>query len=149
MAWLVAAAGIPFGLSVASINIGKHIDKSDDDRKKGVGTLPVRVGEKVARWINIVVLVLIYLTLLYLIFFPRFFTPVLLIVLIAGKRLLYAVGVHTKPRPAEPTKEWPAWPTWFSGFAFYHNRLFSNLLLLGLLADVILRLFVSGFWPMR
>jgi 1,4-dihydroxy-2-naphthoate octaprenyltransferase len=36
--WNVALAGVPFGLSVVSINIGKHIDKSGDDRKKGVGT---------------------------------------------------------------------------------------------------------------
>lgn len=35
--WTVALAGVPFGLSVVSINIGKHIDKSSDDRKKGGG----------------------------------------------------------------------------------------------------------------
>jgi hypothetical protein len=73
----------------------------------------------------------------------------MLIVVFAGKRLLYAIEVHTKPRPVEPPKEWPAWPTWFSGFAFYHNRLFSNLFLLGLIADVILRLTLPGFWPVR
>jgi hypothetical protein len=60
-----------------------------------------------------------------------------------------AVGVHAKPRPVEPPKEWPAWPTWFSGFAFYHNRLFSNLYILGLLADTLLRIFLGSFWPMR
>ncbi len=141
-----ALAGVPFGLSVVSINIGKHIDKSAEDRKKGVGTLPVRIGEKAARYVNMAVLCLIYLTIMYLIFVPRFFTPVLLIVLFAGKRLLWAVGVHTKPRPAEPPKEWPGWPTWFSGFAFYHNRLFSNLLVLGVLADTLLRIFLPTFW---
>ena len=147
--WKVALAGVPFGLSVVSINIGKHIDKSADDRKKKVGTLPVRIGEKAARYLNMAVLVLIYAVILYLIFVPRFFTPVLLIVFLAGKRLLYAVGVHTKPRPAEPPKEWPAWPVWFAGFAFHHNRLFSNLFLLGLAADVALRLFLPAFWPVR
>ena len=44
--WIVALAGVPFGLSVVSINLGKHIDKSAEDKKKGVGTLPVRIGEK-------------------------------------------------------------------------------------------------------
>jgi 1,4-dihydroxy-2-naphthoate polyprenyltransferase len=147
--WMIALAGVPFGLSVVSINIAKHIDKSEDDKKKGVGTLPVRIGEKAARYINMAAMVLIYLVILYLIFVPRFFTPVLLIVFLAGKRLLYAVGVHAKPRPAEPPKEWPAWPIWFSGFAFHHNRLFMNLFLLGLLADVLLRLFLPAFWAMR
>jgi hypothetical protein len=46
-------------------------------------------------------------------------------------------------------EEWPGWPTWFSGFAFYHNRLFENLFVLGLFADTLLRLFLSSFWPIR
>jgi 1,4-dihydroxy-2-naphthoate octaprenyltransferase len=147
--WNIALAGVPFGLSVVSINIGKHIDKSAQDKIKGVGTLPVRIGEKAARYVNIAVFVLIYVVILYLVFVPCYFTPVMLIVFLAGKRLLYAVGVLTKPRPAEPPKEWPGWPTWFSGFAFYHNRLFENLFILGLLADAILRMFVPAFWPIR
>ena len=147
--WNVALAGVPFGLSVVSINMGKHIDKSAQDKAKGVGTLPVRIGERTSRYINMAVLALIYLVILYLIFVPRFFTPVLLIVFFAGKRLLLAIGVHTKPRPAEPPKEWPGWPTWFSGFTFYHNRLFSNLFVLGIFLDVLLRLFVPVFWPVR
>ena len=146
--WNIALAGVPFGLSVGSINIGKHIDKSEEDKKKGIGTLPVRIGEKAARYVNIGVFILIYAVILYLVFVPRYFTPVILIVFLAGKRLLYAVGVLTKPRPAEPPKEWPGWPTWFSGFAFYHNRLFENLFLLGLLADTFLRIF-TNFWPVR
>ena len=148
-AWLAALAGVPFGLSVVSINIGKHIDKSAEDRKKGVGTLPVRIGEKAARYVNMAVIVLIYLVILYLVFWLRYFTPVLLIVFLTGKRILLAVGVHTKPRPVEPPKEWPGWPTWFSGFAFYHNRLFSNLYILGILLDTILRLYLPGFWGLR
>ena len=147
--WNVALAGVPFGLSVVSINLGKHIDKSAEDRKKGVGTLPVRIGEKAARYVNMAVIVLIYLVILYLIFVPRFFTPILLIVFLAGKRIVLAVGVHTKPRPAEPPKEWPGWPTWFSGFAFYHNRLFSDLFVIGILADCLLRIFLPAFWMVK
>jgi 1,4-dihydroxy-2-naphthoate octaprenyltransferase len=147
--WNIAMAGVPFGLSVVSINIGKHIDKSSEDKKKGIGTLPVRIGEKAARYMNIVVFILIYAVILYLVFVPHYFTPVILIVLLAGKRLLLAIGVHTKPRPAEPPKEWPGWPTWFSGFAFHHNRLFSNLLILGVLADSMLRILLPSFWVIR
>jgi 1,4-dihydroxy-2-naphthoate octaprenyltransferase len=146
--WSIALAAVPYGLSVLSINLGKHIDKSAEDKKKGIGTLPVRIGEKAARYLNIAVFVLIYGIIIYLVFVPQFFTPVMLIVLLAGKRLFYAVGALAKPRPAEPPKEWPSWPTWFSAFAFYHNRLFENLFLLGLLADTLLRLF-TNFWPVR
>ena len=147
--WNVALAGVPFGLSVVSINIGKHIDKCIEDKKKGVGTLPVRIGEKAARYVNTAVFILIYAVILYLVFVPCYFTPVMLIVFLAGKRLLYAVGVLAKPRPAEPPKEWPGWPTWFSGFAFHHNRLFSNLLVVGVFADSLLRIFLPSFWVMK
>ena len=145
--WPVALAAVPWGLSVVSINLGKHIDKAPEDKKKKVGTLPVVIGEKAARVINMIILVLIYIIILYLVFISHYFTPVLLLVFFAGKRALYAIGVHTKPRPEEPPKEWLYWPTWFAGFTFYHNRLFSNLLLLAILIDTLLRIFVPNFWP--
>jgi 1,4-dihydroxy-2-naphthoate octaprenyltransferase len=148
-AWLVALAGVPFGLSVASINISKHIDKLDDDKQRGVGTMPVRFGEKAARYINIAALVITYAVIVYLIFVPRYFTPVMLIVFLAGKRLLLVLKMLSKPRPEGPPEGYPAWPVWFSGFAFFHNRMFGGLLILGLIVDTLLRIFVSGFWPMR
>jgi 1,4-dihydroxy-2-naphthoate octaprenyltransferase len=149
--WSVALAGIPFGLSVVSINLGKHIDKRDQDQKKRVHTLPVVIGDLTARILNMLVLVGIYGVTIYLVA-THYFTPLLLIVLFAGRRLFFAVAVLFKPRPAEPPKEWPGWPTWFSGFAFYHNALFGNLFLVGLLLDTILRVFfpdiITRFWPM-
>ena len=147
--WNVALAGIPFGLSVASINVGKHIDKLNDDKAKGIGTMPVTIGETAARYVNMAALVLIYAVILFQIFVPRYFTPVMLIVFLAGKRLLVALGVLSKPRPEKPPEGYPAWPTWFSGFAFYHNRMFGGLFILGLIVDTILRVFLSGFWMVR
>lgn len=147
--WKIALAAVPWGLSVVSINLGKHIDKYLEDKKKNVITLPVLIGEKAARYINMGMVSLIYILILYLIFITHYFTPILLIVFFAGQRALYTVGVHTKPRPEAPPKDWEYWPTWFSGFAFYHNRLFSNLLLIGILIDTLMRIFVPGFWLPR
>lgn len=147
--WNVALAGVPFGLSVFSINLGKHIDKMSDDKLKGVGTLPVRLGEKASRYVNMAGLVLIYLVILYLVFVPRYFTPVMLIVFLASKRLVTALGVLSKSRPEEAPEGYPLWPTWFSAFAFHHNRLFGGLFILGLIIDTILRLVVSEFWQLR
>ena len=147
--WNVALAGTAFGLSVVSINIGKHTDKLIDDKRKRVGTLPVRLGEKAARYLNMVVLVLIYAVIVYLVFGPRYFTPLMLVVFLAGKRLLLTLGVLSKPRPALPPEGYPAWPTWFSAFTFYHNRMFGGLFILGLIADTLLRILLSGFWPVR
>lgn len=144
--WNVVLAGIPFGLSVASINVAKHIDKSEDDRKKGVGTFPVRVGEANARRVNQVAIVLIYLVTLYLVL-DGYFTPAMLVIFLAYKEAMMAIGVMNKPKPAKAPEGWPAWPVWFSGFAFQHNRKFGGYLIIGLIIDALLRYFLPAFWP--
>lgn len=152
--WNVALAGIPFGLSVASINIAKHIDKHDDDRAKGVGTFPVRIGEGVARRVNQAALVLIYIVIAYLVWVPRYFTPVMLIVFLAYKEVLLALKVMNQPKPPQPPAGWPVWPVWFAGFAFQHNRKFGGYLILGLVVDVLLRVipvtakWITQYWAM-
>ncbi|MEW5938987.1 MAG: prenyltransferase, partial [Chloroflexota bacterium] len=137
--WNVALAGIPFGLSVASINVGKHIDKMLDDKAKGVGTFPVRVGQTVARYANISAIVAAYAVVVYLVF-TGYFSIVMALVLFAAQRALYAVMALSKPRPDGPPQGFEAfWPTWFSGFCFYHNRMFGGLLILGILLDTLFR----------
>lgn len=139
--WLVALAGIPFGLSVASINVAKHTDKLDDDKAKGVGTFPARAGQTIARLTTIAVIVIAYAVVMYLVA-TGYFSTFMLLILFAGKRAFYAIAVLSKPRPAGPPAGFEAfWPTWFSGFAFYHNRMFGGLFILGVLLDVVFRQF--------
>lgn len=145
--WNVVLAGIPYGLGVASINVGKHIDKHDDDKAKGVGTFPVRVGEAFARRVDQVALVLIYAVILYLVFVPHYFTPAMLIVFFAFKHAWTAIKLLNNPRPAAPPAGYPAWPTWFSAVTFFHNRQFGGLLILGLIIDALLRVYLPQFWP--
>ena len=140
----VALAGIPFGLSVASINIGKHIDKLDDDKKKGVGTFPVRVGQTVARYVNILSIVLAYGVIIYLVA-TGYFSTLMLLVIFAGQRAMYAIAVLSKPRPDGAPKGFETfWPTWFSGFCFYHNRMFGGLFIVGILLDTVARKFATS-----
>jgi 1,4-dihydroxy-2-naphthoate polyprenyltransferase len=142
--FMVALAGIPFGLSVASINIGKHIDKMDDDKKKGVGTFPVRVGQTFARYVNILSIVLAYGVIIYLVA-TGYFSTLMLLVIFALQRAMYAVAVLSKPRPEAAPKGFEAfWPTWFSGFCFYHNRMFGGLFILGILLDTVARKFSAS-----
>jgi 1,4-dihydroxy-2-naphthoate polyprenyltransferase len=144
--WNVVVAGIPFGLSTASINIGKHIDKSGEDRQKGVGTLPVRIGETASRYLNIAAIVLAYAITVYLIIVPRFLTPVALIVFFAARLGWKAIARMSKPRPAEAPPGYPVWPRWFSTVAFMHNRWFGNLFILAVLLDTVIRLVFPAFW---
>ena len=135
----VALAGIPFGLSVASINVGKHIDKMADDKQKGVGTFPVRVGQTFARYVNIAAIVIAYAVVIYLVI-TGYFSTFMLLVLFAAQRAMYAVFALSKPRPDGPPAGFEAfWPTWFSGFCFYHNRSFGGLFILGVLLDTLFR----------
>lgn len=143
--WMVALAGVPFGMTVASINVGKHTDKLKDDKKKGVGTFPVRIGETAARYTTMLTIVIGYAVIVYLVA-VGYFSPFLLLTVFALKRAFYAVAVLTKPRPEGPPAGFEAfWPTWFSGFCFYHNRLFVMLLMLGLFFDTVMRLLPANF----
>jgi len=144
--WSVAVAAIPFGLCVASINVGKHIDKRLEDKAKGVTTLPVLIGETAARVLNITVIVLAYAIILYLIFVTHFFTPVMLLVFLASKDAWKAIQRLSKPRPAEAPQGYLIWPRWFSSGSFVHNRNFGNLFILALVADTLLRVFLPVFW---
>jgi 1,4-dihydroxy-2-naphthoate octaprenyltransferase len=87
--------------------------------------------------------------IVYLIFVPFYFTPIMLIVFLAWKRLRTAISVLSKPRPEKAPEGYPIWPTYFSAFCFNHNRQFGGLFILGMILDTLLRLFLPGFWPIK
>src|SRR5882672_4859007 len=77
--WDVALVGLPYALGATTVIFGKHIDKLEDDRARGIHTLPVIIGERAARWILGAMIVLMYATVAYLVLIG-FLTPVVLIV---------------------------------------------------------------------
>ena len=144
--WMVILGSIPVGLNVVTINLGKHTDKMEEDRVKGVRTLPVLLGEPAAREVTISAIVLSYLITVYLIFVPRFFTPVLLLILVAVKPAQTAIRRLSAPRPSEAPAGYPIWPRWFSTVCFVHNRVFSNYFVLALIIDTLIRTLFPSFW---
>jgi len=144
--WAVILASIPIGATVVTINLGKHTDKLREDKAKGVYTLPVLVGETAARYITIFAIVAAYLVTLYLVFVTHFFTPVMLLVLLAYKPALAALQRFSKSRPTEPPAGYPIWPRWFSTVCFIHNIAFSNYFVFGLILDTLLKTFLPKFW---
>jgi 1,4-dihydroxy-2-naphthoate polyprenyltransferase len=145
--WPVVVASLPIGLNVVTINLGKHTDKRKEDAVKKVRTLPVLIGEPAARYLIMTAIVLSYLITLYLIFVTRFFTPVLLLTLLAIQPARMAIQRLSQPRPDGPPAGYPIWPRWFSTVCFVHNRVFSNYFVLALILDTVLRTFLPGFWP--
>jgi 1,4-dihydroxy-2-naphthoate polyprenyltransferase len=144
--WLVLLASIPVGLNVVTINLGKHTDKLKEDRRKGVRTLPVLIGETGARYVTMAAIVLSYLFVAYLVFIPRFLTPAISLVLLAAKPARAALLRLSQPRPEAPPAGYPIWPRWFSTVCFVHNRVFSNYFVLGLVIDTAIRTVFPTLW---
>jgi hypothetical protein len=69
------------------------------------------------------------------------------IVVFAIPAFLKIYPIFLKPKPATAPEGQLGWPLYFVGYAFYNNRTFGSLFMLGLLVDAALRIFVPTFWP--
>jgi len=78
----VVLASLPYALGPTTVIFGKHIDKQQEDRAKGIHTVPVVIGERAARYAALAMIALQYLLVIYLVI-TGFFTPVMLVTLIA------------------------------------------------------------------
>lgn len=139
--WNVALASLPYALGVTTVLFGKHIDKLSGDRGKGIYTLPVILGDRPARNTALALMALQYAFVVYLVF-TGFFTPVMLVVLLALPMFRQIARVYRQPKPANPPKDprlAALWPLWFVDFAFVHNRRFGALFLGGLILEALLR----------
>ena len=143
--WFVVIASLPYVLGVTTVIFGKHIDKLEMDAQKGIHTLPVVIGEKASRYAVLGMMIAPYLITLYLIF-AKFFTPVMIVVFFAIPAFMKIYPVFLKPKPETAPEGQVGWPLYFVGYAFINNRKFGSLFMLGLLIDVLLRIFIPTFW---
>lgn len=134
----VLLASVPFALSATGVLFGKHIDKLDQDRRKGVRTLPVLLGEARARAVARALIVSPYL-LVGLAFAKGALGWPVLIVLGAVPVAMKVLPAFRSPRPTAPPPELPRgiWPLYFVALAFHHMRWFGGLFVLGVVIDVI------------
>ena len=147
--WAVILASLPYVFGVVTVIFGKHIDKLLVDKAKKIFTLPVLIGEKVARYTVLGMMILPYFVVVALIV-ARYFTPVLLLVFLAVPTLLKLYPQFLKPRPETRPEGFPdgqgGWPLYFAPQAFLNNRAFGMWFMLGLILDVLLRVFLPYFW---
>jgi 1,4-dihydroxy-2-naphthoate octaprenyltransferase len=143
--WNVTIASLPYVLGVTTVIFGKHIDKIIPDTQKGIHTLPVVIGEKTARYSVLAMMIFPYFLTAYLIA-TKFFTPVMAIVVFAIPAFLKIYPMFLKPKPQTQPEGQLGWPLYFVGYAFYNNRTFGSLFMLGLLVDAALRIFLPTFW---
>jgi len=126
----VLLASIPYGLGVTTVLFGKHLDKLDFDASKGIRTMPIVLGESVARYVTIALSVLMYISTAALVVWEGMWA----LVLVAGALPLLALVVrfYRRPKPRHPPEGYRGWPLWFVGVAFIHNRRFGMLFVAGL-----------------
>jgi len=138
--WNVAIASLPYALGPTSVLFGKHIDKLDQDKAKGIHTLPVILGEKAARYVVLVMIALMYLLVGYLILIG-YFSPVMAIVLVGLTALPGLWKMYQAPKPKEEPADLPKgiWPLYFSAASFGHNRRYGTFFLLGLILELVLK----------
>jgi 1,4-dihydroxy-2-naphthoate octaprenyltransferase len=134
----VAVASLAYALGPTAVLFGKHTDKIEFDRKKGIHTLPVILGESRSRKLTVALLLAQYPVIAYLIY-TGFFHPVMLVSFASALSLKRVFRVFAEPRPAEPPPDFPkdVWPLWFVGVAFWFTRRYSGFFLLGLGLDVL------------
>ncbi len=134
--WVVLVS-LVYALGPTTVLFGKHTDKLKEDKAKGIYTLPVILGQKLARYSTIVLWFLQYIFVAALVFSGKLGIPMLLVVF-AIPMLISTIRIYVKPRPlAKPEgPEGEGWPLYLVSHAFIYNRRFGLLFLLGLILDV-------------
>lgn len=137
--WPVTIVGLVYALGPTSVLFGKHIDKSAEDKKKKVFTLPVILGERNSRWTTIILWFVQYLLVAWLIINGSLGIT-LAVVLFAIPKYIWAARIFAKPRPtSKPEGEkGRGWPLYLVDHAFQYNKRFGMLFLLGLIIDLVL-----------
>jgi 1,4-dihydroxy-2-naphthoate octaprenyltransferase len=128
--WWVVVASLPYAFGVTSVVMGKHLDKLEFDSRRRIRTLPVVLGEAVARRFTQGLLVAMYASVFALAVWQRM--PGLLLVAGAVPLLRLSLRAYGAAKPLAPPEGYQGWPLWFVAFAFIHVRRFGALFLAGL-----------------
>lgn len=142
IAWPVIGASLPYAILVMTVLMGKHLDKFESDKAKGIHTLPVVLGYAPARTFTQVLMVLFYVVVIGMVLAGALGVWVLL-VLLAIPRLIPVLKAYSQPKPSEPPPDYPVWPLWFVSLAFIHTRLAGFLFIGGLVLNLIVPVFIG------
>ena len=110
----------------------------ETDSGKKIRTLPVILGERNARYTVLMMLTAQFLVVGYLVWIG-FFSPAMLVVLLAAFSLRNIWTMYRQPRPETPPEELPegVWPLYFVAGAFWYTRRFGAFFMAGLVLDLV------------
>lgn len=135
----VALVSLVYAFGPTTVLLGKHTDKLQEDKSKGIKTLPVIIGEKASRYTVIGLWILQYALVIYLVLTAQL-GPAILLVLLSVPKFIKESKVMAKKRPdkAPEGELGQGWPLYLVHRAFLFNRSFGMLFLLGLIIDVVI-----------
>ena len=137
--WVVLISLI-YALGPTTVLFGKHTDKLQEDKAKGIRTLPVVIGEKAARYANITFWSLQYVFVIVLMI-TGVLGPGMILVFLSLPLFFKTLKVYLITRPQHAPAGDPmaaGWPLYLVHYAFVYNRRFGLWFLTGLIIDVIL-----------
>ncbi|MCW5878454.1 MAG: prenyltransferase [Anaerolineales bacterium] len=129
------ALTLPYGLVVASVLVGKHIDKIEPDTKVGVRSVPVILGEERSKLLNKAIFILFYVIIVALVVL-NYTGPGVLLTFLALPYLRRSWQKYSEPKPKKAPEGWTVWPLWFVGWAMHFNRKAGGYFTLGLLVNI-------------
>lgn len=139
--WSNSAAliGTLYALGPTTVIFGKHIDKLEMDKSKEIYSLPVLLGEPLARKIAQLMMVSPFIVAAYL-FSENILGYGVLFLVITLPVVIRTMTIFANNRPEvmpEGFRE-EVWPLWYAPHAFQYTKRFSLAFLLMLLTDYLL-----------
>lgn len=139
--WSIAAMliGTLYALAPTAVIFGKHIDKIEMDKSKGIYSLPVLLGAKKSRKAVQLMMVSQYFLAAY-IYLNGYIGLSILVLLFTIPTLLQTFKVFSFSRPDKMPEGFreEVWPLWFAPNAFVYTRRFSMFFLLMLIIENII-----------
>lgn len=133
----VLLASVPYAVLCTTVLMGKHIDKAPWDGPAGTHTLPVILGDRMARQVTRGMFVVFYALVAALV--VTRVLPIATVLVFASFPLLTRVWrVYGEPKPAESPVPNPVWPLWFAPHSFLLTRRAGGLLVLGMIVGASL-----------
>jgi 1,4-dihydroxy-2-naphthoate octaprenyltransferase len=134
----VLLASLPYAILCTTVLMGKHIDKAPWDGPAGTHTLPVLLGDELARNITRGMFVAFYALVAALVI-ARILPIGTLLVVLSFPLLARVWKAFGEPKPTEPPPNNPVWPLWFAPHAFLLTRRAGGLLILGMIIGAIVK----------
>jgi 1,4-dihydroxy-2-naphthoate octaprenyltransferase len=130
----VIVASFPYGISASLIVFGKHLDKLEEDSKKGVKTLPVILGERKTKILCKVLIFAMYISVILTALLTQRLGFLFSFLSLPRAIKVFRGIDYDRPKDLNEVPDFypkDFWPMWYVGGAFILNTDFALSFILG------------------